>query len=331
MVLYTLSWLAALLGHGPQSQEYAALAEAASPRYCFPARIEEMIVLEYAIERHSSSAKANYYLGNLYYDKRRYEDAIRCWQRSIESDDGFSIPLRNLGIAEFNVMHNPEAANRMYARAFAANPHDARVLYEWDQLKKRAGLASPRQRLRFLDEHQALVECRDDLTVEYITLLNQCSEWQAALDHLNARQFSPWEGGEGLVPAQYMRAHRELGRVALAAGKPADALGHFEAARHYPENLGEGKHRPVSLPMLSGTLRPQDIILRTLVKVSICSYWNAIWITSPVWRRTSTGTQTSPGASGMQQLRRSRPSEFTPGSRRFRCANWATKKRRALF
>ncbi|HZL52811.1 MAG TPA: DUF5107 domain-containing protein [Terracidiphilus sp.] len=242
MVLYTLSWLAALLGHGPQSQEYAALAEAASPRYCFPARIEEMIVLEYAIERHSSSAKANYYLGNLYYDKRRYEDAIRCWQRSIESDDGFSIPLRNLGIAEFNVMHNPEAANRMYARAFAANPHDARVLYEWDQLKKRAGLASPRQRLRFLDEHQALVECRDDLTVEYITLLNQCSEWQAALDHLNARQFSPWEGGEGLVPAQYMRAHRGLGRVALAAGKPADALGHFEAARHYPENLGEGKH-----------------------------------------------------------------------------------------
>ena len=97
------------------------------------------------------SAKAHYYLGNLYYDKRRYEDAIRCWRRSVELDGTFSIPWRNLGIAEFNVLHNPEAADGMYARAFAANSEDARVLYEWDQLKKRAGLASPQERLRTLE------------------------------------------------------------------------------------------------------------------------------------------------------------------------------------
>ena len=95
--------------------QYAAQAEAASPRYCFPARLEEMIVLEDALRRDPSSAKALYYLGNLYYDKRRYEDAIRCWRRSVELDGEFSIPWRNLGIAEFNVLHNPEAADRMYA------------------------------------------------------------------------------------------------------------------------------------------------------------------------------------------------------------------------
>ena len=67
-------------------------------------------------------ARAHYYLGNLYYDKRRYEEAIRCWRRSVELDDRFSIPFRNLGIAEFNMLHNPEAADRMYARAFAADP-----------------------------------------------------------------------------------------------------------------------------------------------------------------------------------------------------------------
>jgi tetratricopeptide (TPR) repeat protein len=242
MLWYTLSWLAASLGHNPESHEYAALAESASPRYCFPARVEELIVLKDAIIRNPSSAKANYYLGNLYYDKRRYEDAIRCWRRSVELDDAFSIPLRNLGIAEFNVLHNPEAAGRMYARAFAANPEDARVLYEWDQLKKRAGLASAEERLRHLDEHNELVARRDDLTVEYITLLNQSGYWQAALEHLCARRFSPWEGGEGLVPAQYVYAHRALGTAALAKGKAADALQHFETARRYPENLGEGKH-----------------------------------------------------------------------------------------
>ncbi len=242
MVWYTLSWLASAAGRQQETSQFAALAEAASPRYCFPARLEEMIVLEDAIHRNSMSAKAHYYLGNLYYDKRRYEDAIRCWRRSVELDGAFSIPWRNLGIAEFNILHNPEAADMMYERAFAVNRTDARVLYEWDQLKKRAGLALPKDRLHSLDKHKQLVASRDDLTVEYITLLNQCRQWQSALDLLIARRFSPWEGGEGLVSAQYVSAHRALGKAALAAGNPAGALHHFEAARRYPENLGEGKH-----------------------------------------------------------------------------------------
>jgi tetratricopeptide (TPR) repeat protein len=242
MVWYTLSWLAAVAGQIQEASQFAAQAEASTPRYCFPARLEEMIVLEDAVHRNPSSAKAYYYLGNLYYDKRRYEDAIGCWRRSVELEGGFSIPWRNLGIAEFNILHNPEAADRMYKRAFAANRDDARLLYEWDQLKKRAGLALPKERLSWLDEHKVLVARRDDLTVEYITLLNQCGQSRAALDLLNTRRFSPWEGGEGLVSAQYVSAHRALGRAALAIGNPDDALRHFEAARKYPENLGEGKH-----------------------------------------------------------------------------------------
>jgi tetratricopeptide (TPR) repeat protein len=242
MLWYTLSWLASSLGEEQESSRHTAQAEAASGRYCFPARLEEMIVLEDAIRRNPTGARAHYYLGNLYYDKRRYQDAIGCWRRSVELDGRFSIPWRNLGIAEFNVLHNPEAADRMYERAFAADSGDARVLYEWDQLKKRAGLSSHEQRLRFLDEHKDLVALRDDLTVEYITLLNRAGEWQAALQLIKARRFSPWEGGEGLVSAQFVHAHRALGRASLAAGQAAEALEHFEAARRYPENLGEGKH-----------------------------------------------------------------------------------------
>jgi len=273
MFWYTLSWLASLRGQEMQANQYAAQAEAASPRYCFPARLEEMIVLEDFIRRNPSSARAHYYLGNLYYDKRRYEDAIRCWRRSVELDDSFSIPWRNLGIAEFNVLHNPDAADRMYKRAFAANGEDARLLYEWDQLKKRAGLASPEERLRCLDEHQGLVAYRDDLTVEYITLLNQSGQHQEALKNLGARRFSPWEGGEGLVSTQYVHAHRALGKAALVAGKPAEAIQHFEAARHYPQNLGEGKHLLTlerDLDYFSG-LAAEQIGDAELAR----SYWNA--------------------------------------------------------
>ena len=242
MLWYTLGWLAAALRKEEQARECIARAEAASPRYCFPHRLEEMIVLEETIQRAPNSAKAHYYLGNLYYDKLRYQEAIANWRRSTELDAGFSIPFRNLGIAEFNVLQNAAGAAQMYERAFAANPRDARVLYEWDQLNKRAGLATPVQRLRSLENHQDLVASRDDLMVEYITLLNQHGRWQEALEQLGQRRFSPWEGGEGLVSAQYVAAHRALGRQALLAGAAAQALEHFAAARKYPENFGEGKH-----------------------------------------------------------------------------------------
>ena len=273
MLWFTLSWLAASLDMDPQSVRYAAQAEAASALYCFPARLEEMIVLEDAIKRNPSSARAHYYLGNLYYDKRRYQDAMRCWRQSVELDGEFSIPWRNLGLAEFNVSHNPGAADQMYARAFAADSSDARLLYEWDQLKKRVGLASPEERLCFLDAHKDLVSRRDDLTVEYITLLNQRGYWRAALDRLLARRFSPWEGGEGLVSAQYVYAHRAMGMEALTQGRGADALQHFEAARKYPENLGEGKHLLTlerDLDYLAG-LATEQLGVTELAE----RYWNA--------------------------------------------------------
>src|ERR1022692_4798873 len=63
-----------------------------------------------------------------------------------------------------------------------------------------------------------------------------------ALSILLARRFHPWEGGEGLVSAQYVSAHILLGADALGCNNAADALSHFEAARQYPHNLGEGKH-----------------------------------------------------------------------------------------
>jgi tetratricopeptide (TPR) repeat protein len=242
LIWYTLSWLSRFLHEKNRSGEYVTKAEAASPRYCFPARLEEMIVLEDVIAWNPSAAKAHYYLGNLYYDKRRYHDAIRCWRSSVAIDRAFSIPWRNLGIAEFNVLRDPESADRMYQRAFAANGEDARLLYEWDQLKKRSRLASPKDRLRTLENHRALVDRRDDLAVEYITLLNQSGQFHEALKELSARRFSPWEGGEGLVSAQYVQAHRSLGKAALLAGNAKTALNHFETARRYPENLGEGKH-----------------------------------------------------------------------------------------
>jgi tetratricopeptide (TPR) repeat protein len=200
-----------------------------------------MIVLQAALAKNSSDARAHYYLGNLFYDKKRYDEAIGEWETSVQIDPSFAIPWRNLGIAYFNVQKNADAALVAYENAFKANPADPRLLYEADQLRKRTG-TSASQRLASLEKHAHLVSQRDDLTVEFITLLNQTGCPEKALEMLLSRRFNPWEGGEGLVSGQYVWAHILLGRSLLESGNPQDALPHFSAAREYPWNLGEGKH-----------------------------------------------------------------------------------------
>ena len=130
MVLYLLGYCAAKLGDGPEAGSIWADAAKASPDYCFPARIEEMIVLQTALGDGSSDGPGHFYLGNLLYDKKRYDEAIEKWESSVKLDSSFSIPWRNLGIAYFNVLKDGSKALTAYENAFKANPTDARLLYE---------------------------------------------------------------------------------------------------------------------------------------------------------------------------------------------------------
>lgn len=211
-------------------------------------------MLRAALANNPPDARAHYYLGNLLYDKKRYGEAIREWEASVKLEPSFAVPWRNLGIAYFNVRKDADAALAAYENAFNANPSDARLLYEADQLRKRTGVCAS-QRLAILESHRHLVSQRDDLTVELITLLNQTGRAAQALQMLLSRRFNPWEGGEGLVSGQYVWAHVLIGRSLLEQSDAQQALDHFSAARVYPQNLGEGKHlltREAHLDYFSG-------------------------------------------------------------------------------
>jgi tetratricopeptide (TPR) repeat protein len=54
--------------------------------------------------------------------------------------------------------------------------------------------------------------------------------------------FQPWEGGEGLVLAQFVRSNLLLGQRALVGQDPSQARRFFETVLSPPENLGEAKH-----------------------------------------------------------------------------------------
>lgn len=212
----------------------------ADSSYCFPNRLEAILALNTAIDRNHGDAKANYYLGCLYYGARQYDMASSHWNQSAKLDPLFPTVWRNLALYEFNKEKNAEKALTYMKQAFKQNPSDGRILMELDQLYKKQQLPHA-QRLQFLQKYPELVAQRDDLVLEEITLLNQCGEYSVAKDKLDAHQFHPWEGGEGKVPAQYQFARVEMAKLAIAEGKYDDAVALLNECLEYPHHLGEGK------------------------------------------------------------------------------------------
>lgn len=225
---------------GRSATEVYEKAENCSPLYCFPNKLEDIAVLEDAIAVCERSAKANYYLGCLYYDKLQFERAITLWEESERQDDTYPTLLRNLALAYYNKRNEAELAREKLQRAFALDITDARVFLELDQLYKKLNL-DLRERLEQYETHLELIEERDDVLIEYITLLNSLGQHQRAYDTIMTHTFRPWEGAEGKVTTQYKAALCEMAKEKLAAEDYTSAGELLERALFYPENLGEGR------------------------------------------------------------------------------------------
>ena len=238
MTYYYMGW--ALTLAGKDAKAIFENAATHSPEYCFPNRLEAILALEFAQKVNPQDAKAPYYLGNLWYDKRQYTEAIACWEKSVEIDDTFPTVLRNLSLAYFNKLSQEEKAVEYLEKAFSLDTTDARILMELDQLYKR--ICRPHaDRLAFLEKYISLVLQRDDVYLERVTLCNQTGNYAKAIELIDSRIFHPWEGGEGKVPAQYQLARIELAKQYIADRKYEQSIQLLNECLEYPHNLGEGK------------------------------------------------------------------------------------------
>ena len=240
MTYYYIGFAKTMLGQLDEAKLCFEKAETTISDYCFPNRLEDVLALSTAQKCLPDGAKAPYYLGCLYYDKRQYDVAVENWELSARLDPTFPTVWRNLALARFNKQHRQEEALEYMEKAFRLDQTDARMLMELDQLYKR--LHHPYQeRLDFLQRYPDLILRRDDLVLEEITLLNQLGRYEEAMQKLDAHQFHPWEGGEGKVPAQYQICRVELAKQAITAKAYEKAVGLLLTCLEYPHHLGEGK------------------------------------------------------------------------------------------
>lgn len=240
MTHYYLGWAMLQKGDKVAAAGSFAAGQADSPEYVFPNRLEAILALRGALEINPEDAYANHFLGNLFYDKRQYDLAQSHWEEAARLNPAFPTTWRNLALVYYNKRNDVAKAVEAMEKAFSLDETDSRVLMELDQLYKK--LQRPHAgRMAFLQKYPDLISQRDDLILEEITLLNQCGNYPAAKQKLDAHKFHPWEGGEGKVPMQYQTSRVELAKQAINTGKYDEAIELLNQCLEYPHNLGEGK------------------------------------------------------------------------------------------
>ncbi|MGZ3764897.1 MAG: DUF5107 domain-containing protein [Mucilaginibacter sp.] len=240
LINYYIAYYWQKTGNVDQSYAYLMKAAESEPGICFPNRLEDILVLQYAVKNITSDAKAYYCLGNLWYDKKQYEEAMICWEKAILFSPSFPTAYRNLAIAIYNKRKQPETALDLFEKALQCDMSDARVFMELDQLYKRTN-KPVMWRLAKLKSHLSLVQQRDDLYLEVVSLENFSGNFDVAFELLMYRKFHPWEGGEGKASGQYVYSLTEFAKQDIANGLFESAIERLNEAQHFPYSLGEGK------------------------------------------------------------------------------------------
>jgi len=241
LTLYYIGWAKVSQGKPEEAKACFAEAEQVDSYCCFPNRLEDVLVLNTAITFHPQGAKAPYYLGCLYYDKRQYDLAKKYWEMSEQLAPSFPTVHRNLALLYYNKEHDSDRALQEMELAFTLDQSDARVFMELDQLYKK--LQRPHaERLQNYEALPHLIAQRDDLILEHATLLNLLGRYEEAKAIIDQHIFHPWEGGEGKVSGQYQMSRIEMAKQLLKTDpNSAEARQLLKECLTFPYSLGEGK------------------------------------------------------------------------------------------
>ena len=223
--------------------------------YCFPSRLEELAVLQWAAEekgytKKDALANTHYYLGEILWNLDQKDAAKASWQVATHLNPRHALAWRCLGFALAHPgtyftntgvptgVPNREAYD-CYLKAVAADPENFRTLEEMDKLAEKLDIPAA-ERLAVMEKHRKTAEKYDACILRMTYLYNEVGNYDAALDILTSRKFHVWEGSEGLL-TPFIEALLARGQLKMSAGDQKGALADFERSLTYPENLQAGR------------------------------------------------------------------------------------------
>lgn len=223
-----------------KDNSYVEKAEKAEMGYCFPSNVEDIEVLQYASATSKATANADYYLGCLYYDRFRYEDAKECFEKCVLKNPEHGRAWRNLALYWFDKAHNGKKAISCMENALKYRPNDPRLLLEYEQLLKNTN-AGIEERLSVYDKYPELLKERDDCYLDKLTLLSQQGKYEEAINMAAVKHFHIYEGGEGKLTKQHAWMHVLYGNELAKAGNTEKAEQIYMNGINMPKSYGEAK------------------------------------------------------------------------------------------
>lgn len=237
---YIHAYCAGKIGDFESENKYLASAELQDTGYCFPSRIEDIFVLENAIEKNPCGANAYYYLGCLFYDRFAYGHATELWEKCIELNPSHPKAFRNLALSYFDKNGDYLSAKVCMEKAIKNKPDDPRLIFEYEQLLKNMNY-SPEYRLAVYDKYEALMMRRDDCYLDKITLKCMLGKYREAIEAAKNRRFHIYEGGEGKLTKLHAWMHVLYGNELAEKGDTAEAEKIYKEGINMPKSYGEAK------------------------------------------------------------------------------------------
>ncbi len=240
---YAMNYLRAREGLSPSSSNLKVIESV------FPSRLEEVPILEHAVQSRPKDTTARLLLGDLCFSVRQYGKGREFWKESVAIDPSNPIPLRSLGMAAWKLDGDSVEAERYLRRALSVAPRDGivardlasviqtQVRADSEPSEKKALLAKARDVLLGVLPHNMH---RADLVEMVARLHNRLDEPEKTAALLDSIRVTSWEGAQGLHD-EFRAAHLALGKRHFEAGRFAEAVSEFRRSLEYPENLGIGR------------------------------------------------------------------------------------------
>jgi len=237
--LYYLAWLASLQNDRETSQRWLRQAAQTYRDGVFPSRPEELEILKYAIKENPGDAHAHLHIGNLYAHLGRPAESVAHWQKAAELNHLLSVAWRNLGLHAWAATNDLSMAEGFYKKAIEVRPND-QTLYR-DLAEILLAQARRPDAIRVLESTPSVTLPRADIIVMLAQAYLDEQQYGRTIDLLESTPyFVNWEG-QTITWDIFRQAHMKRGHSRLEAKDFAGALGDFEAALSYPENIGVGR------------------------------------------------------------------------------------------
>jgi tetratricopeptide (TPR) repeat protein len=223
--------------------------------YCFPSRLEELEVLQWAANGERSyrtkeeRANTHYYYGSILWNMDQKTPALASWKIAVKLNPKHALALRCVGFAVshpgtyFTNTGVPSGipsreAYGWYVKSLEAEPH-FRTLDEAGKLAERLELP-PAERLALMEKYMTTVNKYDPCILRLAYTYNAVGRYADAYKILTTRRFHVWEGADGLL-APFIEACHGLGKAAMEKKDYKTALKYFKESTTYPENLQAGR------------------------------------------------------------------------------------------